>query len=186
MTYGTISIAISIITEFFGLKEARKAIFFGFLSNIIFNIIIFITIFYKPLDALVQPNDLKFLADNHKNMESIFLIMPSILISSLAAYFISESATAFLQSFLKRLFKSKFLLIRTYLANIIGSFIDLLIMNYLAWFVLNPNPISLKQILFSYIFAAYPFRIFSSIMSFPIMFFAKIIMKNNNNKSIIE
>lgn len=181
LTYGTISIVISIITEFFGNNEAKKAIWLGFLSNIIFNIIIFITLIYKPADISLVSDDLKFLCNNHDNMFSIFYIMPSIFISSLTAYLCSEFLTSFMQNFLKKIFNSKFLLLRTYIANIIGAFCDLIIMNYMAWFLLNPNPINLKDIFFIYILASYPFRIFSSLISIPIMFFAKKIINKNNS-----
>lgn len=182
LTYGTISIAIAIISEFFGFKEAKKAIFLGFLANIIFNIIIITTLGSRPVDPSGLSDEMKFLGENHENMMSIFMIMPSILIASLAAYVSSEFMTAFLQSFLKRACKSKFLMLRTYFANTIGAFIDLMIMNYLAWFFLNPNPIGLKQIFLSYVLAAYPFRLFSGLISIPTMFFARLIMKKKKEK----
>lgn len=182
LTYGTISIGIAIISEFFGFKEAKKTIFLGFFANIIFNIIIFITLAYRPINPEILSDDLKFLGENHEKMMSIFFIMPSILVSSLAAYVLSEWITAFLQSFFKRISNSRFLIFRTYFANTIGAFIDLLIMNYLAWLVLNPNPIDPRQIFISYILAAYPFRLFSGLLSIPVMFFAKILMKKKESE----
>jgi uncharacterized integral membrane protein (TIGR00697 family) len=183
LTYGTISIAIAIVSEFFGFKEAKRIIFLGFLANIIFNFIIITTLGYKPIDPSNLEPELKFLGENHENMMSIFMIMPSILIASLTAYFSSEYITAFLQSFLKKICQSRFLMLRTYAANTIGAFTDLMIMNYLAWFFLNPSPLGLKQIFFSYVLAAYPFRLFSGLISIPVMFFARLIMKNDDKRS---
>lgn len=177
LTYGTISIGVAIISEFFGLDKAKKTVLLGFMASVIFTIFMIITIGYRPLLASCINDETKFLLDNHQHILALFSPMPVIFISSLVAYLTSEYSTAFLQHYFKKLFKERFLSIRTYIANTIGALIDLVVMNFLAWMILNPNPLGAKQILISYILAAYPFRLLSGILSIPTIKIAKYLIK---------
>jgi uncharacterized integral membrane protein (TIGR00697 family) len=180
--YGMISIALSIITEFYGQKAAKKTINLGLIFMISFSIFMILTIGHKPIDHF--DNELKFLHDNHFAMKQLFLPMPIILISSLIAYFISERGLVFIQIALRKIFHNRFDNLRIYLANAISAFLDLFIMNYLCWIAFSSNPITMKQMFISYIFSSYPFRFFTSTLAIPSIYLARMIfkkMKNNEN-----
>lgn len=174
-TYGTISIALSIITEFYGKKLALKAIKLGFIVMIAFTGFIIITLGYKPLNPDNLAEEMKFLYDNHFHMVALFTPIPAILISGLIAYFISENALVYLQIFAKRITGDKWITIRTYLSNILAAFIDLIIMNVLAWIVFAAHPLSIKQVFVSYIIMAYPFRLLTALAAIPTIKIAKLI-----------
>jgi uncharacterized integral membrane protein (TIGR00697 family) len=175
--YGMISIALSIITEFYGQKKAKKTITLGLIFMISFTIFMILTVGHKPLEN--YDDELKFLYDNHFAMKQLFMPMPVILFSSLIAYFISERGLVFIQTATKKVFNNKFDNVRIYIANAISAFIDLFIMNYCAWILFSSNPITLKQLFVSYIISSYPFRFFTTALSIPSIFFARKIFKNN-------
>lgn len=185
-TYGTISIALSIITEFYGKKLALRAINLGFAVMIIFTIFIVMTIGYKPLNPNGLADEMRFLYDNHFHMIGLFSPIPAILISGLLAYFLSENALVYIQIFAKKITGDRWLTVRTYLANIVAAFVDLVIMNYLAWVVFAANPMSIKQVFISYVLMAYPFRLLTALAAIPTIKVAKLIFDNINlTKKII-
>lgn len=148
--YGMVSIGLSIITEFYGQKTAKKTITIGLIFMISFSIFMILTIGHKPIDH--YDDELKFLYDNHVAMTQLFMPMPIILISSLIAYFISERSLVFIQSGVRKIFYNKFDNLRIYIANSISAFIDLFVMNYFCWILFSSNPITMKQMFISYIF----------------------------------
>lgn len=178
--YGMVSIALSIITEFYGQNEAKKTINIGLIFMIGFSIFMVLTIGHRPIE--VYDSELKFLHDNHFAMKQLFLPMPIILISSLIAYFLSERGLIFIQIALKKIFRHRFDSLRIYIANSISAFIDLFIMNYCCWILFSDSPITMKQMFVSYIFSSYPFRFFTATLAIPSMYLArKIFGKMNVN-----
>ncbi len=177
LVYGTISIAISIIVEFYGRKTANKTILMGTIFMSGFTALILVTLGYKPLNEGCFSPELGFLYKNHFLMKELFMPIPAILISGLLAYFISEKALVYFQIFFQKFISSIF--IRTYISNIIAAFVDLFVMNFLCWIVLNPNPITMKQLFISYIIASYPFRLLTAAVALPVLKIARHINKKN-------
>lgn len=181
LVYGTISIAISIIVEFYGRDAANKTIWMGTIFMSGFTVLILITIGYKPLDNIGLSKELSFLYRNHFLMKELFMPIPAILISGLLAYFISEKSLVYIQIFFQRFINSIF--IRAYLSNIIAAFIDLFTMNFLCWIILNPTPITMKQLFISYIIASYPFRLLTAAISLPVIKIARLINTSHTKPS---
>ena len=102
LVYGTISIAISIIVEFYGRDAANKTIWMGTIFMSGFTVLILITIGYKPLDNSILSQELGFLYKNHFLMKELFMPIPVILISGLFAYFISEKSLVYIQIFFQK------------------------------------------------------------------------------------
>ena len=173
--YGMISIALSIITEFYGQKAAKKTITLGLIFMIFFSAFMILTIGHKPIEN--YDDELKFLYDNHFAMKQLFLPMPIILISSLIAYFISERGLVFIQIGVKKVFNNRFDNLRIYIANAVSAFLDLFIMNYCCWILFSSNPITMKQMFISYILSSYPFRFFTATLAVPSIYLARIVAR---------
>ena len=176
LTYGTVSIALSIMTELYGIEIAKKTIWIGMFFMAAFTISMVLTMGYAPLKVNGMPDSLMFLYDNQFIIKKLFLPMPSIFIASSVAYFFSERCLVYVQNMLEKIVKS--IQIRSYSANMIASLVDLFLMNFLAWVVLNPNPITMRQLFISYIFASYPFRLFTALVAIPAI---KVALKISTN-----
>ncbi len=173
LVYGTISIALSIITEFYGKDLAKKTIWMGMIFMLGFTSMMLITIDYRPLNPTSISPEMNFLYENHSLMKSLFTPMPAILVSGLLAYLISERALVYLQISFQHFIRS--VVARTYLTNSIAALLDLFIMNFLCWIVFNPNPITIKQLFISYIISSYPFRLLTASIAIPVIKLAKRI-----------
>ena len=178
--YGSIAIAISIIVEFYGLKYAKRALLFGLLANALFMIMMIFTIGYKPLDSDIT-DEMLFLRDNHYHIQALFSPLPSIIIGSMSAYYFSGYLLSILQNYLKSKFANNdskiALVLRTYFADSMAAFVDLLIMNYLVWYVFAESSMTIGQIFISYIISAYPFRILTAAISIPTLIIARKLWK---------
>ena len=58
-----------------------------------------------------------------------------------------------------------------------AAFVDLLIMNYLVWYVFAESSMTIGQIFISYIISAYPFRILTAAISIPTLIIARKLWK---------
>ncbi len=181
LVYGMVSIALSIITEFYGEKEGKKTITLGFIFMTGFTLFIILTLGYKPIEKC--SDELQFLCENHFFMMKLFAPIPAILISGMIAYFVSERSLIFIQIFTKKLFKNRLDNIRIYCANFISAFVDLFVMNYLCWILLADQPITIFQMFATYILPSYPFRFFTAILSIPSIYLARKVFNKNIIKS---
>ena len=161
IAFATIYIATEILTEHYGKAEAKRCIYIGFIAQIIFTITMIITISYQPS----SPND-----PINKSLIEIFTPAPRLAISSLLAYLASQIADIMCFAKLKQITNQKMLWLRSNVANIAATTTDTIVFNSLVWIVLNPTPLSLKQVFFIYMLPGFVARIFIGLVATPVLY----------------
>ena len=77
--------------------------------------------------------------------------------------------------------KNRYLWLRNNLSTILSSLLDNIIFSLLAWFILNPNPETLYNIIMIYILGTYILRIFIALIDTPFLYLSKIFLSENND-----
>ncbi len=95
ITYASSFLVTDILSENYGEKSAKKAVFIGFFSLAATVIIMQIALMFKP-------NEFDFIQDSLKN---IFAILPRIALASLIAYGISQLHDVWAYEFWKSFFQ---------------------------------------------------------------------------------
>lgn len=153
-------LASDIIVECFGKRAALKGALVGYLSNLIFMIIIILTISYMPHETSKH-------IDNA--IKIIFLPMPGIWLAGLIAFMVSQAIDIYFYSFLKNKFPLKKLMpIRSFFSTVAGSFFDNIIFYSLAFYVFN-NIVDLHTLFYSFIIGTFIFRVV-------IIFFSSLVI----------
>ena len=152
-------IATEILTEHYGKQTAKTCIYIGFLAQIIFAIMMMVTILYPSADKLIN-----------NSMINIFSPTLRLTISSLLAYLASQIADIICFAKLKQITNHKMLWLRSNIANIVATTTDSIIFNLLAWIVLNPNILSVKQVFFTYMLPGFIARIFVGFIATPVLY----------------
>lgn len=161
-------IAIQILTEYYGKKDATKCIWLGFGAMFMFTSILLVTIGFKPSLPL----------DNHLHMKALFTPFPGFFIASLVAYLLSQYIDIWLFLFLKKLFMGKGLLARSFLSSAFSGFIDNGIFSILAFWVFGDIPF--QKVWYSYIWGTYPQRLVMILLSS--MFIKSVVKISMNQK----
>ena len=160
-----------ILSEHFGKEKARKNVLIGFAGFLFMTIIMLMTIGFKP-----SAKD--FAQDSLAN---VFTPMSRFFIASMIAYLVSQYFDVWIYSVIKNLTKNRFLWLRNNLSTILSSLLDNIIFSLLAWFILNPNPETLYNIIMIYILGTYILRIFIALIDTPFMYLSKIFLSENND-----
>lgn len=144
-------LATDLITECYDKQIAKTGIWLGFTCNFLFILLMLITIGYKPYTDQITIN-------LHEPIKQIFLPLPSIFLSGLAAYLLGQFIDVQIYSKLKQKFQH-YLWLKAFIATGIGSLIDNAFFYTMAFYILNPNPIPLESLFYTYIIGTYIFRI---------------------------
>ncbi len=116
--YGTIFLATDVLNELYGKKEAKKAVFIGFMVMIFTLAIMQVALLFDP-----HPEDFGYGA-----LSTIFGFMPRLVLGSLIAFIVSQSIDVNLFQFIRsKLPDNKYLWIRNNGSTIISQMVDTLI-----------------------------------------------------------
>jgi uncharacterized integral membrane protein (TIGR00697 family) len=130
ITYASSFLVTDILSENYGKKSARKAVFIGFFSLTATVIIMNIALNFKP-------NEFDFIQDSLKN---IFSILPRIALASLIAYGASQLHDVWAYNFWKNLFPAdKFLWLRNNASTMVSQLIDSILFTFIAFWGLLPQ-----------------------------------------------
>lgn len=121
--YGTTFLATDILSENYGKKEAKKAVWIGFFMMVMATIIMQICLAFVPDSS-------DFLSPA---LQQIFSLLPRITIASLTAYLISQFHDVWAFHFWKRMSKGKYLWLRNNLSTMTSQLIDNAIFTWIAF-----------------------------------------------------
>ncbi|MBW2980621.1 queuosine precursor transporter [Candidatus Woesearchaeota archaeon] len=121
--YGTTFLSTDILSENYGKKEAKKAVFIGFFILIAMTTIMQLTLFFIPHESdFASPS-----------LETIFGFMPRIVIASLCAYLVSQLHDVWAFNFWKKKFEGKHLWFRNNLSTMSSQLVDNVIFTLIAF-----------------------------------------------------
>ncbi len=127
--YGTTFLATDILAEKYGKEAARRGVFVGFFVLIATTVIMQITLSFTP-----APEDTLDPA-----LRQIFGFMPSVTVSSLTAYLISQLHDVWAFHFWKEKTRGRFLWLRNNASTLVSQLIDNATFTLLFFVVFNPQ-----------------------------------------------
>jgi len=131
VVFSSIFIVSGILTEYYGKAQARKAVWLSFTAMILVTFFMLLTVGFKPA---------KDFQAAHQAMCVLFLPAPALIAASLIAYAVGQFNDIWIFSGLSRLTAGKFLWFRSFIATLIGAFLDNLVFSVLAWMVFSSHP----------------------------------------------
>ncbi len=165
--YGTTFLATDILTEKYGARAARRAVFIGFFALIATTVIMQITLMFEPDEAdTLSPA-----------LEQIFSFMPDVLVASLTAYFISQLHDIWAFEFWKRVTRGKYLWLRNNASTMVSQLIDNATFTFLFFVVFNPDFVSSigYQGIFEIFLTSYIMKLIVAVCDTPFVYISKMI-----------
>jgi uncharacterized integral membrane protein (TIGR00697 family) len=176
--YGTTFLVTDILSENYGLKEARKAVWIGFFVLITVTIIMQICLSFVPdVSDTLSPA-----------LAQIFGLLPRIAVASLTAYIISQLHDVWAFAFWKKLFKGKYLWLRNNFSTITSQLIDNVIFTWIAFVGLfglfGWGQVFDWSIIFQIFIVSYAMKIVVAAVDTPFVYLSKWIKKKYYEKDL--
>lgn len=131
--FGTVFLATDILTELYGVKAARKAVWMGVSMEVI-------TIIITQIALAFTPNSLDFV---HDSMQNIFGLFPRVAIASCSMFILSNQLDIYLFEKIKEKTNGKYLFLRNNVATIVSQCVE----NYLFYIIAFLGIYSMRDIL---------------------------------------
>jgi conserved hypothetical integral membrane protein len=106
--------------------------------------------------------------------------MKRFFIASMIAYLISQYFDVWFFNYLKQVLSGKSLWLRNNLSIITSSLVDNTVFSIFAWILLNPEPVSVYNVIMIYILGTYLLRIFIALFDTPFIYIAKFFVSKIN------
>ncbi len=159
--YGTLFLVTDSLNEKYGLKDAKNAVYIGFVSLIAMVIIM-------QMALLFTPHAEDFASDS---LNTIFSLMPRIALGSLTAYILSQLLDVHLfQKIKEKLPSDKLLYVRNIGSTMVSQFVDTLIFVPIAF--LGTHELS---IVISIFITTYIIKLLVAVLDTPFVYIIKKI-----------
>ena len=144
--YSTSFLLTDILSEFYGKKIARKAVFAGLFANIIMVVSVFIAVQWKPASFYEYQDQFTLILGNTGR----------IVFASLIAFTISQNYDVWIYHILKKITKNKYLWFRNNISTITSQLLDTCIFVTIAFLGVFPVlPMMIGQIVVKSIIAIF-------------------------------
>ena len=171
-----------ILTEYYGVKFARKNILIGFSSFLLLTILMLFTMGFTPLTELRAGEDFSWALATQDNLLSIFTPFPIFFVFCMIAYLISQYFDVWIYAKISNITNKKFLWLRNNISTMLSGLLDNTIFSLFAWIIFNPNPLDFNTVLFTFILGTYVLRLIIAILDTPFIYLAKYFLPNNQNE----
>ncbi len=166
-------LATDILTEHYGPKHARNAVWSGFIGFALMTYFMTITIGFKPLDPASTPPEWSWAIENHRHISALFTPAPALLVAAMSAYLCSQFLDIFLFQKIKVKTKGKMLWLRNNVSTMAAALIDNVIFSILAWRFFAQTPLDWKVVIFTYILGTYALRCVVALLDTPFLYLSK-------------
>ncbi len=126
-----------IMTEVYGLKVARRIIWYGLATNLLFVL--------AALGATALPPSEYF--DNQAAFDTVFSTTPRILLASVMGYLAGEFSNATIVAKIKAAMRGKHFWLRALLSTCVGTFLDSSIFCFVAFYLIYPTGLIAEMVL---------------------------------------
>jgi queuosine precursor transporter len=167
LVYGSIFLVTDILNEKYGGKEARRAVWLGFLTSVSVLIIMQITVRFIPHESDVMMQTVK----------DTFAFFPRIVGASLFAYLTSQLLDTYIYQKIKDWKPSrKYLFLRNNGSTLVSQFVDTTIFVSLAFAGVYPI-----EVIISIFISTYVLKFLVGLADTPFVYLATIIKPNSSD-----
>lgn len=182
VVFATTFLVSDILTEHYGAKVARQALWLSFTAQILVSVWMVLTLGHALVDYGKLPADLAAtFSENDRGLLQIFAPSPRLLTASLIAYFISQQCDIWLFQKIRSLSHDRFVWVRQNISTTLSGLLDNLVFGLIAWIILSPTPLSFSLFFSSYVVASYILRVIVNIAGTPIMYLSYYCLQKNKD-----
>ena len=160
IVYASNFFATDVLSEYYGKKEARRAVLLGFSMLIVATVWMQLALLFKP-----SPEDF-----SQEHLSAIFSLMPRISFASLTAYIIAQLHDVWAFHFWKEKTKGKHLWLRNNASTMVSQLIDSVVFTTLAFLGVVDS-----KTFWSILATTYLFKLIVAAVDTPFIYLTKMI-----------
>ncbi len=142
IVYASSFLVTDILSENYGKKEARKAVYIGFFALIMLTVLMNLALVFIP-----SPEDF-----SQESLAAIFRIMPRIALASLAAFWVSQTHDVWAYHFWMRKYPGvQFLWLRNNASTMVSQAIDSALFTLVAFWGVFPGTVLMEIMITTYV-----------------------------------
>ncbi|WP_419781679.1 queuosine precursor transporter [Maridesulfovibrio sp.] len=156
--YASVFLSTDMLSEFYGKKEAKKAVYLGFVVLLMAVVYMQLALKFVPAaDDFAQPH-----------LEAIFGFLPRIALGSMAAYVVSQLNDVYIFHLLKDKMGERHLWLRNNASTLLSQFLDSSVFCLVALWGLFPFEVWVEIL-----FTTYLFKVIVAVMDTPFLYLAR-------------
>ena len=156
--YASVFLSTDLLSEFYGKKEAKKAVLLGFATLLMSVIYMQFALHFTPTpDDFAQPH-----------LEALFSFLPRIALASLTAYLVSQMHDVWAFHKIKEKTGGKYLWLRNNGSTLVSQMLDSVIFCVIAFYGVFPMDIFIEIIITTYVM-----KVIVSVLDTPFIYLAK-------------
>ncbi len=156
--YASVFLSTDMLSEFYGKKEAKKAVYLGFVVLVMAVVYMQLALMFTPAaDDFAQPH-----------LEAIFGFLPRIALGSMAAYIVSQLNDVYVFHLLKDKMGERHLWLRNNASTLLSQFLDSSVFCFVALWGLFPFEVWVEIL-----FTTYLFKVIVAVMDTPFLYMAR-------------
>ncbi len=168
--FATTFLCTDILSEYYGKEKARKNILIGFSAFLFMTLLMIITLGFKPSsEDWVQ-----------ESLTNVFTPMTRFFVASMIAYLVSQYFDVWFFNYLKKITSEKYLWLRNNISTVSSSLVDNTVFSVFAWILLNPETVSVYDVIMIYILGTYLLRVIIALLDTPFIYIAKFFIKKTD------
>ena len=160
IVYASNFFATDVLSEYYGKKEARRAVLLGFSMLVVATVWMQLALLFKP-----SPEDF-----SQEHLSAIFSLMPRISFASLTAYIIAQLHDVWAFHFWKEKTKGKHLWLRNNASTMVSQLIDSVVFTTLAFLGVVDS-----KTFWSILATTYLFKLIVAAVDTPFIYLTKMI-----------
>ncbi len=166
-------LATDILAERYGPEYARRGVWLGFVSYLLFCMLMFLALGFAPLTAEQAGEGMAWALPYHHHMGALFIPQAALFAAGMIAYLTSQMHDIWLFDWLKGKTKGRFLWLRNNVSTCLSALIDNTVFSILAWMVFASDPLPFKTVLLTYILGTYWLRLIVAALDTPFFYIAR-------------
>ncbi len=165
-------LASDILSEKYGTKIARQAIWLGFSAFFLFAVLMIITLGFSPLTEQQAGEAMAWALPYHGHIAALFTPQMNFLLAGMLAYLVSQMNDIWLFDKLRQKTQRRYLWLRNNVSTLVSSFIDNVVFSVFAWIVLASEPLPWQTVIVTYILGTYWLRLIIAVLDTPFIYLA--------------
>ncbi|MCS7121358.1 MAG: queuosine precursor transporter [Archaeoglobaceae archaeon] len=142
IAYSATFLLTDFLTEVAGKEYAKRAVFAGFLANILTVIVVFEALIQRPFAMSSEEVDA---------FNKVLGFAPRIILASIVAFIVAQTHDVYAFHFWKKITKNRFLWLRNNASTVVSQAIDTVLFITIAFYGLIPNDVLVAMILTQYL-----------------------------------
>lgn len=172
IVFATSYLCSDILAEYHSKKDAQKAVAIGFVSYILWTVIMILTLGFMPLTAKTAGSDMMWNIPFSDAMKLLFSPAPIFFIAGMGSYLVSQFNDIWLFHKIRYKTGKRHLWLRNTVSTSVSALLDNTVFSILAWVVLTERPLPWDVVIFTYILGTYGMRVCIAFLDTPFVYLA--------------